>query len=149
MGSYDGAEECKLVGPFLLDELAELLGSENVELYRDDGLDITNGSVQHIERTNTILNFFQKHNLKVTTECNLVKTDFLDVSFDLQSNAFQPFRKPGDTPLCINVRSNHPIGIKKKISTMISDRISRNSSGPKKFDKPAQVYNAALKTSGY
>ena len=33
MGSYDGAEICKLVGLFLLDELAELLGKENFRLY--------------------------------------------------------------------------------------------------------------------
>ena len=32
---------------------------------------------------------------------------------------------------------------------MISDSISSTSSGPKEFDKPAQVYNTALKTSGY
>ena len=38
MGSFDGAEICKLVGLFLLDRLASVLGKENVGLYRDDGL---------------------------------------------------------------------------------------------------------------
>ena len=51
MGSYDGAEVCELVGLFLLDELAELLGNENVGLYRDEGLAIINGSGPLIERT--------------------------------------------------------------------------------------------------
>ena len=73
----------ELVGLFLLDELAELLGKENVRLCRDDGLAIMNGCGPLIERTKKkILKLFQKHNLQVTTECNLVRTDFLDVSFD-------------------------------------------------------------------
>ena len=71
----------------------------------------------------------------------LARTDFLDVSFDLQFKSYKPFRKPGDTLLYINVRSNHPMYIKKEIFKMISD-ISSISSGPKEFD-------IALKTSGY
>ena len=40
MGSYDGAEVCELVELFLLNELNELFGKDNVGLYRDDGLAI-------------------------------------------------------------------------------------------------------------
>ena len=51
MGSFDGAEVCELVGLFLLDQLAEILGKENVGLYRDDGLAvIKNSSGPAIER---------------------------------------------------------------------------------------------------
>ena len=32
---------------------------------------------------------------------------------------------------------------------MISERISSTSSGPKEFNEAAQIYNTALKTSGY
>ena len=38
MRSFDGAEICKIVGLYLLDKLSNLLGKENVGLYRDDGL---------------------------------------------------------------------------------------------------------------
>ena len=37
MGSYDGAEVCELVGPFILSKL-ENIGKKNTGLYRDDGL---------------------------------------------------------------------------------------------------------------
>ena len=39
MGSYDGAEICELVGPFLLHELnRQMTGREGfIGLYRDDG----------------------------------------------------------------------------------------------------------------
>ena len=78
-----------------------------------------------------------------------MRTDFLDVSFHLQSKSYKPFRKPEDTPLYINVRSNHPICIKKKMPRMISEHISSTSSGPNEFNEAAQVYSTALKSSGY
>ena len=38
MGSYDGAEECELVGTFILSKLGNIIGKKNTGLYRDDGL---------------------------------------------------------------------------------------------------------------
>ena len=44
MGSYDGAEICELVGLFILNQLSEKFGKNNVGLYRDDGLMLINGT---------------------------------------------------------------------------------------------------------
>ena len=38
MGSFDRAEICEIVGLYLLNKLSNLLGKENVGLYRDDSL---------------------------------------------------------------------------------------------------------------
>ena len=38
MGSFDGAKIYKIVGLYLLEKLSNLLGKENVGLYRADGL---------------------------------------------------------------------------------------------------------------
>ena len=38
MGSYDGAEICKIVGLYILSILGKVHGIQNVGLYRDDGL---------------------------------------------------------------------------------------------------------------
>ena len=38
MGSYDGAEICKLVGLYVLSFLGKVYGIQNVGLCRDDGL---------------------------------------------------------------------------------------------------------------
>ena len=38
MGSFDGAEICKLVGLYILDILGNKFGNEMFGLYRDDGL---------------------------------------------------------------------------------------------------------------
>ena len=37
-GSYDGAEVCELIGFYILHNLANKYGKENLGLYRDDGL---------------------------------------------------------------------------------------------------------------
>ena len=41
MGSYDGAEVCKIVGLFMLDMLSKLFEKNYIGLYRDDGLSIS------------------------------------------------------------------------------------------------------------
>ena len=38
MGSFDGVENCELVGLYLLNKLSKLLGNDNVGFYSDDGL---------------------------------------------------------------------------------------------------------------
>ena len=40
MGSYDGTEVCELVGLFILNDLCNEYGKDNIGLYRDDGLAI-------------------------------------------------------------------------------------------------------------
>ena len=109
MGSFDGAEICELVGLFLLDQLASILGKENVGLYQDDGLAVLrNNTGPTMERTRKkITRLFQAQGLRITSECNLSRTDFLDVCFDLNEEAYIPYRKPNNTPLYIHAQSNH------------------------------------------
>ena len=101
MGSFDGAEICELVGLFLFDRLVSVLGKENVGLYRDDGLAVLrNNSGPMMERIRKkITRVFLAHGLRITSECNLSHTDFLDVCFDLNEEAYIPYRKPNNTPL--------------------------------------------------
>ena len=51
---------------------------------------------------------FWQHDLRVTVDTNLTQTDFLDVTLNLSSKKFWPFKKPNDHPLHLNVQSNHP-----------------------------------------
>ena len=112
MGSYDGAEICELVGLFLLHELNTLMTDKagSIGLYRDDGLAaVYNLSGPAIDRLKKdITKIFQTHGLSIITETNLIQTDFLDVTFNLETEKFWPYRKPGNQPLYINIRSNHP-----------------------------------------
>ena len=116
MGSFDGAEVCEMVGLFLLHQLAKLVGKSNIGLYRDDGLAILDALDPDLERLRKkIIKLFQSHGLKLISNTNLVQTDFLDVTLDLKSRKYWPYRKPNDQPLYIHHLSNHPPAIKKKL----------------------------------
>ena len=110
MGSYDGPEICELVGLYLLHELNKTIKNQHLELYRDDGLAVINcKSGPVIERIKKIISsIFQNNGLKITTESNLLQTDFLDITLNLTTGKYWPYRKPGDIPLYINAKLNHP-----------------------------------------
>ena len=151
MGSYDGAEICELVGLFLLHELSTIIPKDLTGLYRDDGLAILrNSSGPNTDRIKKrIIKLFQKHNLKITIEANIIQTDFLDVTLNLNTEKHWPFRKPNDEQLYININSNHPPSIKKALPNMISNRLSELSCDLDNFKKAIPPYKNAIKKSGY
>ena len=106
MGSYDGAEICELVGLFLLHELSTIIPKDLTGLYRDDGLAILrNSSCPNTDRIKKrIIKLFQKHNLKITIEANIIQTDFLDVTLNLKTEKHWPFKKPNDEQLREQIR---------------------------------------------
>ena len=105
-GSFDGAEICELVCLYLLNKLSKVLGNDNVGLYRDDRLAAiksTSGPILDKMREN-IIAVFKEEGLTITIDTNLIETDFLDVTFNLATSKFFPFRKPNNVPLYINVK---------------------------------------------
>ena len=153
MGSYDGAQVCELVGLFLLHELNTLMTDTagSLGLYRDDGLaavyNLSGSAIDRLKKD--ITKIFQTHGLSLTTETNLIQTDFLDVTFNLETEKFWSYRKPGDQPLYINMRSNHPPNIKKQLPKMVESRLSMNSCDEDAFKNAAPNYEKAWKDSGY
>ena len=75
--------------------------------------------------------------------------DFLDVTFNLTNNTYQPYMKPGNTTLYVYKYSNHPPGIIKNIPESINKRLNNISSSKEVFDKAAPNYQQALDNSGY
>ena len=151
IGSFDVAEICELVCLFLLHELKSLTEDVAIGLYRDDGLAFirnVNGPIVD-EIKEKITNIFQCHNLKITLEANLIQEDFLDITFNLKSEKYWPYRKPTNQLLYINSKSNHPPPIKKQIPQMVSGRLSQNSWNQKVFDQATSIYQEALKKSGF
>ena len=84
MGSFDGAEMCKLIGLYFLNKVKALLDSGNVGLYRDDGLAVVhkaNGpKVDRLRKD--IISLFNDEGVSITIDTNLIETDFLDFSFN-------------------------------------------------------------------
>ena len=123
MGSYDDAELCELVGLYLLDLLTKEFGKQNIGLYRDDGLscfeNISGPDSEKIKKK--LFKIFKSNGLSITVECNLIVTDFLDVTFDLKSATYYTYRKPNNELLYIYKHSNHPPSIINQIPSMISN----------------------------
>ena len=70
IGSYDGAEDSELVGLYLLNKLAPLIGTNNVRLYRDDGLAVihqANGPKMGRIRKDSIA-LFKSEGLSITID---------------------------------------------------------------------------------
>ena len=147
MGSFDGAEICELVGLYLLDKLSSLIGRKNVGLYRDDGLAAINSSSGPVldKMRNNIIALFKNDGLSITIETNLFETDFLDVTFNLATGKFFPFRKPNNQPLYINAKSNHPPNILRDLPSMINKRLSDLSCNEEEYEKAKPLYENCIK----
>ena len=151
MGSYDGAEVCKLVGLFILCGLGNTYGKECIGLYRDDGLavfkDISGPQAERIRKD--ITSHFKNNGLNITIQTNLKTVNYLDVTFNLNNGTYCPYRKPNNQPLYINAKSNHPPNIIKQLLDSFSRRISDNSCNEDEFNKAMTEYETALKSSGH
>ena len=151
MGSYDGAEIYELVGLFILNNLGKSFGKGNIGLYRDDGLAfIKNKSARLANKTKKELHkAFEQFGLKTTAESNLHVVNFLDVTFDLFTGKYKPYRKPNDDPLYINKHSNHPPSILRQLTTSMNKHISTLSSDKQTFEDAAPAYQNALGHSNF
>ena len=124
MASSDGAEIYKLVGLYILSILGKVYGIQNVGLYRDDTLACLRkicGPASDKIRKDMIRIFLEIFGLKLTITTNLKTVNFLNVTFNLCTGKYQPYKKPSDTPTYINVHSNHPPNIINALPNNISN----------------------------
>ena len=144
MGSFDGAETCELVGSYLLCQLPKAIRSK-VGLYRDDGLGVFRESARKTELIKKqICSVFSENGLKITIEANKKVVNFFDVTLDLEKNTYEPYMKPGNTPLYVHSDRNHPPSITKNIPLAINRRLNEISSSKEAFDRAASAYQQAL-----
>ena len=151
MGSYDGAEVCDIVGLFILSKLEKLEENVNLGCYKDDCLAVCNLSAQKTEGfKKKICQTFKTFGLSITIEAvNTKIVQFLDVELNLENETFKPYLKPGDTPLYVHSKSNHPPSVKKNIPEAINRRLSSLSSDENQFNSVAPTYQQALEKAGY
>ena len=151
MGSYDGAESCELVGAYLLHKIKEKFGSTcDFGLYRDDGLGICKASPRQTELIKKDLcSIFSNYGLKITIEANKKTVNFLDVTLNLSNGKYMAYTKPGNIPLYVNRKSNHPPRIIENIPKSINKRLSEISIDEYSFHQAAPLYQKALDDSGY
>ena len=129
MGAYDGANIFELVRIFMLLLLSKKYNSNNVGLYRDDGLSVfKNISEQQAEKFKKLKKRKIKKGLQIFIKCNLKIVDYLDVTLNLKDVTYHPFHKPNDETSYIHVESYHTLQAVKKIARSVAKRLSRLSS---------------------
>ena len=136
------------MGLYLLSLLQDL--GMDVGVYRDDGLAVSRKTPFQMEKLKKkIQKVFKDNGLNIVISVNLQSVDFLDVTLDLKLGTYKPFVKPNNTPLYINVKSNHPPPILRNIPLAVNKRLSEISANEEIFDNAAPVYQKALKDSGH
>ncbi|KAL9959196.1 hypothetical protein ACROYT_G036291 [Oculina patagonica] len=122
----------------------------NLGLYRDDGLAISNTTPRDTENIKKeICRVFNNNGLRITIEANKKIINFLDVTFNLSNNTYQPYTKPNTTLQYVHRESNHPPITAKNIPAGINKRLSSLSSDKASFDQASPPYQKALDESGY
>jgi hypothetical protein len=135
----------------MLNVLTNEFGKERVGLYRDDGLVLIKGKSGRIadKVRKKLHTLFEQFNLKITAQVNHQSVNFLDVTFNLTEERYQPYRKPNNEPIYIDSRSNHPPAIIRQLPKSINHRISNLSSDQQTFNSSAPTYENALRRSNY
>ena len=151
MGSFDGAEICELVGIFIIHKLSSIINKNNMGLYRDDGLMILRNMTKRTAdiKRKEIIQIFKNVGFDIDISINMTSADFLDITMDLISNTYKPYKKPNDHLQYIHTSSNHPTNILKQLPVSIKDRLVKNSSNATVFNQAKPEYEEALRNSGH
>ena len=151
MGAYDSAQVADLVGIYILDTLGRIVNSQQVGLYRDDGIiyipDSNGPKTSSIQKE--IIRAFKLLGFRIQIASNLKIVNFLDVTLNLNNGTFKPFSKNDSAPRYINISSNHPRSVLRQISNAVNQRINKLSSGKKIFEENKSRYDDVLKDSGF
>ena len=115
MGCYDGAEVCELVGLYILHKLTSTYTNGSIGLYRDDGLAVfKNMSARSLDKARKDFSkILGELGLQIIAQSNLKIVNYLDVTLNLTTAKYYPYRKPDNNLLYINAKSNHPPSIIK------------------------------------
>ena len=140
------------MGLFLLNEIKQKIKDIDFGLYRDDGIAshrrLSGPRLDQIHKE--LHQIFKEHGLRITIEPpNLTRSNFLDVTMDLEQENYAPYRKPNDRPLYVHRESNHPPNILREIPKSINKRLSSISSSATEFNTAKADYQQALNVSGY
>ena len=99
--------------------------------------------------TKYIIKVFNDCGLRIGVSANQNSIDFLDVTFDLDVEIYQSYKKPNSEIKYILKNSNHPPNIINQIAKSIAVRLLDTSSNKEIFMKIKVYYETALHESGY
>ena len=101
MRAYDGAEVCEFVGLFLLNNLGNNFDKNSVGLYRDVGFALFKNINGH-QADKIRKEFYQllkENGLSLKIECNLKTVNYLDITLEVNTGIYKPYRNTYDAIL--------------------------------------------------
>ena len=117
---------------------------------RDDRLATCTKSPKQVEAIKKEMRKIFKHNsLQITLEANTKVVDFLDITLDVRTATYKPYKKPNSKIPYIHKQSNHPPSIIKNLPKSINKRLCTNSKNAQIFNEACPPYTEALKKNGY
>ena len=148
MGSYDGAEVCEFVGTFILPKLGNIIGKKNTGLYRDDGLAVLRkmNARGKDKMRKIIIKMSKEVGFQLDIKSNLKKVEFFDITFNLITGLYTPYKKHTGNLLYINTSSDHPPRMIKQLTNSINKRLCENLAIEQVFDSVKPEYMKMLYT---
>ena len=64
------------------------------------------------------VSLFKDEGLSIAIDMNLIETNFLDVSFNLNTRKYFLFKKPNNTPLYTHSKSSHSLSMVNQLPSM-------------------------------
>ena len=104
--------------------------------------------LEHVEKK-ALKALFREYGLELESFVVGKSVNFLDVSFDLRTEDFKPYRKPESDILYVHSESNHAECVLNEIPKSIGNRLSTLSSNNQIFDRYKTEYENALNVAGY
>ena len=83
-----------------------------------------------------IIKMFKEVGFLLEIKTNFKKVEFLDVTFNLITGLYIPYKKPNDNSLYINTSSDHPSQVIKHLTNSINKRICENLANKQEFLTP-------------
>ena len=136
----------------MLSLLSKKYSSNNIGLYRDDGLSVFRKiSGQQAEKKQKYSKNSQRQkSLQIIIKCSLKILDYLDVTLSLDDATYCPSHKPNEEATYIHVESDHPPQIIKKIPRYIEKSPRLSSTSTKEiFENSKGYYKQRLRQCGY
>ena len=95
------------------------------------------------------MKLFNEAGFQLETETNLKIIDFLDVTLNLITSLYTPYKKPNNSFLGINISFDHPPQITKQLTNSIIKRLCENLANEQFFNTKKPEYENALHKGGY
>ena len=111
---------------------------------------LRNANGQKTDRTRKcIIKVMKDLGFQIEIETNLKEVNFLDVTFNLNSGLYKPYKKPNDQLLYVTTSSDHPPQVIKQHPSSINRKLIGNSSNKDVFDASKNEYEEVLHKSVY